>query len=57
MGKKFWHTGNTKSDRASRRQEYSTPWLLREVAGAPVWSMIAFAAVILGIAVLFVLHR
>jgi hypothetical protein len=58
MGKKFWHTGKTKSDRTSSpRQEYSTPWLLREVAGAPVWSMIAFGAVILGIAVLSVLQR
>lgn len=52
------HTGNSKSDRMSRpSQEYSTPWLLREVAGAPVWAMIAFGAVILGIAALYILHR
>lgn len=58
MGKRSWHTGNSKSNRTSRpSQEYSTPWLLREVAGAPVWAMIAFGAVILGIAALYILHR
>jgi hypothetical protein len=40
--------------RGTRDDYYKQPWILREYWGAPVWSMILFALIVAGIAVLAV---
>jgi len=34
-----------------RRDQYHTPWIAREVAGAPVWAMIIVGCLVIGIAI------
>ncbi|MGN8025574.1 hypothetical protein [Microbacterium sp. 22242] len=44
---------NRQRGRRRNRADYRTPWLLREVYGAPVWGMILVAVVVVGIGVLY----
>ncbi|MCE4027807.1 MULTISPECIES: hypothetical protein [unclassified Microbacterium] len=43
--------------RRGNDRDYRTPWILREIYGAPVWAMIAFGVVIVGIGAFALLHR
>ena len=43
---------------SKRRDGYrKRPWLLREVYGAPVWAMLLLAAVVVAVAVLYLVTR
>ncbi|MBS1675673.1 MAG: hypothetical protein JSS74_17120 [Actinobacteria bacterium] len=37
--------------------DYNTPWLLREFYGAPVWGMIAFGALVIGVGIFAFMHH
>ena len=47
----------SRRNRRSVDREYRTPWLLKEISGAPVWAMIAFGVIVAGIASFALLHR
>jgi hypothetical protein len=37
--------------------DYERPWLLKELYGAPVWALLGFGLVLLGLGVAYLLHR
>jgi hypothetical protein len=43
--------------RMAAERGYRTPWILRDVYGAPVWGMLAVALVIIGVLVLYLSTR
>lgn len=49
--------GRHRRKTTDRGRDYRTPWLLREVSGAPVWGMLAVALVIIGVLALYLSTR
>lgn len=47
----------SRRNRRGADRDYRTPWLRREYYGAPVWAMIAFAIIVIGIGAFAILHH